>query len=412
MSNLTPVVGGDIESGGSVRTKINVLIDLYNKLAISDGSYNLLRVDPSFIKKATPTGEVLKDDGTWGAAGGSQTLADTLTMGNHTDNIDIISPDGGSILSVVDGIVRMRYNAHSKYGNFRVDDNGSVMDWGDGTVVAGITQSATDTTIAHNQLLKYVSPTHQFSGDFIINGSVFTIGADVINIGKSGAIINFLGAALYEYQANQYVLDKLITLNYGGAAASGVGVGFEIEENSVIVGFIKSNAARNGFSLLTPAIAFKADLNLDLLTANRDFSLPNTSGTIALIADIAAALTSYVTLTGTQTLTNKRIAPRVVSTTSAATLTFNVDTTDVHSHTLQAAALTINAPTGTPNDKEIYEITVTNNGTANTLTFNPIFVFDTLDPAPPNTINGKALMFFFQWFPNYSHYKVIGWRFV
>lgn len=120
----------------------------------------------------------------------------------------------------------------------------------------------------------------------------------------------------------------------------------------------------------------------------------------------------YVTLTTIQTLTNKRIVPRVVSTTSSATLTFNVDTTDVHSHTAQAAALTIAAPTGTPNDKEIYEITVTNNGTANTLTFNPIFVFDTLDPAPPNTINGKALMFFFQWFPNYSHYKVIGWRFV
>jgi len=126
----------------------------------------------------------------------------------------------------------------------------------------------------------------------------------------------------------------------------------------------------------------------------------------------SAQLASKASLTGVETLTNKRIAPRVVTALSSATLTFNVDTTDVHSHTAQAAVLTIAAPTGTPSDKEIYEITVSNNGTANTLTFNPIFVFDVLDPAPPNTVNGKALMFFFQWFPDYLHYKVIGWRFV
>jgi len=46
---------------------------------------------------------------------------------------------------------------------------------------------------------------------------------------------------------------KLITLNKGGAAASGNGVGFEIEENGGITGYFKTNSARTGFEFRSPA---------------------------------------------------------------------------------------------------------------------------------------------------------------
>lgn len=83
--------------------------------------------------------------------------------------------------------------------------------------------------------------------------------ANVINYGNSSTVHNFLGTAIYELQVNSYVQDKLITLNYGGAVASGVAVGFEIEENSVITGWLKTSAGRNGYSFLAPANAAYTD---------------------------------------------------------------------------------------------------------------------------------------------------------
>lgn len=119
--------------------------------------------------------------------------------------------------------------------------------------------------------------------------------AEVINYGNAATIHNFLGTAIYELQVNSYVTDKLITLNYGGALASGIGVGFEIEENSVITGYFKTNAARSGFTILSPAIAYYSDLSLASLTANRTHTLPDIDGTLASQANnlsVFAATTS------------------------------------------------------------------------------------------------------------------------
>jgi hypothetical protein len=155
---------------------------------------------------------------------------------------------------------------------------------------------------------------HLFTSNYGID-SIFTGGsdvlnigatnADVINIGRAGATVNILGAALYEYAANQYVLDKLITLNYNGALASGAGVGFEIEENSVITGYLKTNASRNAFDFLVPAIASKATLSLSNLTADRQFDLPDAAGTIALQSYVTGL--GYITASSTNTLTNKTL---------------------------------------------------------------------------------------------------------
>ena len=82
---------------------------------------------------------------------------------------------------------------------------------------------------------------------------------------------------------------------------------------------------------------------------------------------------SIATYTGTETLTNKRIQPRVTSAASASSLTPDISTTDIYAYTALAANLTINAPSGTPVDGEKLMFRILDNGTARTLTWNTTF---------------------------------------
>jgi hypothetical protein len=98
-----------------------------------------------------------------------------------------------------------------------------------------------------------------FNDDIIVEGSIdakggidsstntLTIGAtaDNINIGAPGATVFVQSDVLY-------VADKNITINYGGAAASGSDAGIEIEENLAITGFVKVTPDRNSWELKAP----------------------------------------------------------------------------------------------------------------------------------------------------------------
>lgn len=86
--------------------------------------------------------------------------------------------------------------------------------------------------------------------------------------------------------------------------------------------------------------------------------------------------TSTDTLVGratTDTLTNKRLQVRVVSTTSASSLTPDVSAADFYEYTALAAGLTINNPTGTPVNGEILDFRFRDNGTGRTLTWGAQF---------------------------------------
>lgn len=153
-------------------------------------------------------------------------------------------------------------------------------------------------SIRHNTKNSFDSPINEFSngGAYFVSGigidttatggtDVLNIGvtnANVINYGNASTVHNFLGTAIYELQVNSYVTDKLITLNSGGSIASGIGVGFEIEENGSITGHFKTNATREGFSMIVPAINHSVELQLSQLTADRSYNLPDISGTLAV----------------------------------------------------------------------------------------------------------------------------------
>lgn len=105
---------------------------------------------------------------------------------------------------------------------------------------------------------------------------------------------------------------------------------------------------------------FAVTLTPTTLTANRTLTLPD-------------ATTTVVGTDATQTLTNKRIDPRVVSAASASSLTPSIATADIYAYTALAAGLTINAPTGTPVDGNKLTFRLLDNGTARALTWNATY---------------------------------------
>jgi hypothetical protein len=86
---------------------------------------------------------------------------------------------------------------------------------------------------------------------------------------------------------NTTIKDKLITLNKGGAAASGGLSGIEFEEDSVITGYFKTNTARTGFLMQAPNKT--GDSEFLGTAANQTYDLPDEDGRLVLQAAGTAA---------------------------------------------------------------------------------------------------------------------------
>lgn len=124
----------------------------------------------------------------------------------------------------------------------------------------------------------------------------------------------------------------------------------------------------------------------------------DTSGVITISAIAKASITgspagAFVGDTDTQTLTNKRISPRVTAITSNATWSPSADTDDIYQITAQAAAVTtISNPSGTPVNGQKLIIRVKDNGTARALSWSGSQWRASSDLAlPTTTILSKTL---------------------
>lgn len=106
--------------------------------------------------------------------------------------------------------------------------------------------------------------------------------------------------------------------------------------------------------------SYAVTLTPTTLSASRTLTLPDASTTV-------------VGTDATQTLTNKRINPRVSSTTSTASLTPDISSFDQYALTAQAATLGVNAPIGTPVDGNKLIFRILDNGTSQTINWNATY---------------------------------------
>jgi hypothetical protein len=109
------------------------------------------------------------------------------------------------------------------------------------------------------------------------------------------------------------------------------------------------------------------------------------------LTDLIATVATKVTLTGVETLTNKRITKRVNTITTSSTPTPAGDTTDMFTVTALAGSATFAAPTGTPTDGQPLMIRIKDNGTARTLAWNPIYVAGSDVALPTTTVISKTM---------------------
>lgn len=106
------------------------------------------------------------------------------------------------------------------------------------------------------------------------------------------------------------------------------------------------------------------------MTNGKTLAVTNTltlSGTDSTVMTFPSTSDTVVTLAATQTLTNKRITPRVLSAASYTTDTgssINGDTQDMFIVTAQTGALKFNNPSGTPTDGQKLILTVASSTTA------------------------------------------------
>jgi hypothetical protein len=142
-------------------------------------------------------------------------------------------------------------------------------------------------------------------------------GTNVVNIGGTNSTVNINGTLNYIHSTQLQVSDPVITVNAGGAAGSATAAGFNIQENNVITGYITTANSRQSYDHLAPAgpgifrltpttASFIGELGQAVLTANRTWTLPDASGTIALTSAFASYLPlAGGTLTGNLTMSNQ-----------------------------------------------------------------------------------------------------------
>lgn len=164
--------------------------------------------------------------------------------------------------------------------------------------------------------------------------------------------------------------------------------------------------AWGGLALSSGAVV---DWNNSTMTLTQSGVVLTVGGGDLKINSPGTTSTSVVTLSATQTISNKRITKRVSALSAgSATPAINTDITDVVHITAQSANITSFTTnlTGTPVDGDTLRISVTDNGTARTLAFGASFEASTV-PLPTSTVISARLDIGFLWNTETSKWRCV-----
>jgi hypothetical protein len=147
---------------------------------------------------------------------------------------------------------------------------------------------------------------------------------------------------------------------------------------------------------VTPESLGAESLSNKSADVNADQASTTKYATVKAIYDWAIAL--FATLTGTQTLTNKRIPTRVTTIVSSGTPTVNSDNCDMVTITALAEDITSMSTnlTGTPGNGEMLLFRIKDDGTARAITWGASFEANGA-ALPTTTVISKRLTALFQW---------------
>lgn len=241
------------------------------------------------------------------------------------------------------------------------------------------------------------------NGDTTLTGTntgdqTITLTGDATGSGTGSFAVTIANDAVtYAKMQNVSATDKLL-----GRSTAGAG---DVEEipctaaGRALIDDADASAQRTtlGLGSLATASTINNDnwSGTDLSVANGGTGASTLTG--VLIGNGTSAFTAVTAPSGTivgtsdtQTLTNKRINPRVQSVSDAATVTPNGDSDDAVDITAIAQAFTIAAPSGTPVNFQKLTIRIKDNGTARAITWNAAFVAGGV-ALPSTTVVSKIL---------------------
>jgi hypothetical protein len=195
----------------------------------------------------------------------------------------------------------------------------------------------------------------------VVNSSGFTTSANVL-INSTGELVISPGAGIFANgslgTAGQALFSNGSSI-YWDTVAPGVNVAAQYSWTNTHSFAANLTIASTSELIITSGAGIQA--NGSFGTAGQVLS---SNGTAVYWAD------GGISASGTATLTNKRIDPRVFSTASATSVTPDISTTDMYVYTALSTAITVNASTGgSPVDGNKMTFRFKDNGTARGITW-------------------------------------------
>jgi hypothetical protein len=210
--------------------------------------------------------------------------------------------------------------------------------------------------------------------------------------GAAGSVVYNSGAGATSFLAIG-TANQVLTVNTGATAPqyvsqSTLSVGTATNIAGGVAGSVPYNTGAGATSFLSigtagqvltvnsggtaPQWAAPSGTTINALTIGTGLSGTSFNGSAAVTIAIDSTV---ATLTGTQTLTNKRINPRIyLASTVVTSFTPDISTYDNYEWTALSQNFTMNAPTGTPVDGNKIIFRLLDNGTSRGITWNATYV--------------------------------------